>query len=101
MLLGLRVGDLCDETAATRLAEESVRDVFLVDDPTDAEVLVDKAIVACNRDDVPEIQSLGRTLGKWRGEILNHRGCRDRTRECTRRAGFGIQLKSRNTARAA
>lgn len=72
MLLGLRVGDPYDETAAAWLAKESVRDVYLVDDPADAEVLIDKAIVACSRDDVPEIQSLGRTLGRWRPEILNH-----------------------------
>lgn len=72
MLLGLRVGDPYDETAAAWLAKESVRDVYLVDDRTDAATLLDKAITACSRDDVPEIQSLGRTLEKWRQEILNH-----------------------------
>ena len=72
MLLGLRVGDPYDEVAGAWLAKESVRDVYLVDDPDDASVLIDKAIVACRADDVPEIRSLGRTLARWRGEILNH-----------------------------
>ncbi|HEV2070680.1 MAG TPA: transposase [Acidimicrobiales bacterium] len=34
--------------------------------------LVDKAIVACAEDDVPEIVSLGNTLARWRAEILAH-----------------------------
>ncbi|CAN5838384.1 ISL3-like element ISAar39 family transposase [soil metagenome] len=72
MLLGLRVGDPYDEIAGAWLAKESVRDVYLVDDPADAAVLLDKAIVACLDDDVPEIRALGRTLGRWRTEILNH-----------------------------
>jgi hypothetical protein len=45
MLLGLRVGEA-----------------------DDAPTLLDKAIVACVADDVPEI----RTLARWRNEILNH-----------------------------
>jgi transposase len=72
MLLGLRVGDPFDEVATAWLAKESVRDIYLVDDPADAAVLVDKAIIACRADDIPEIQSLGNTLGRWRTEILNH-----------------------------
>ena len=72
MLLGLRVGDPYDEVAGAWLAKESVRDIYLVDDPADAALLVDKAIIGCHGDDVPEIQALGRTLARWRTEILNH-----------------------------
>jgi transposase len=35
-------------------------------------VLLDKAIVVRRADDVAEIASLGRTLGRWRAGILNH-----------------------------
>jgi len=72
MLLGLRVGDPADELLAAWLAKESVRDVYLTADPAEAAVLLDKAIIACRADDVPEIASLGRTLARWREEILNH-----------------------------
>jgi len=72
MLLGLRVGDPYDEVAEAWLAKESVRDIYLVDDPADAATLLDKTITGCREDDVPEIQSLGHTLSRWRTEILNH-----------------------------
>jgi transposase len=72
MLLGLRMGDPADELLAAWLSKESVRDVYLTADPAEAAVLLDKAIVACSADDVPEIASLGRTLARWREEILNH-----------------------------
>ena len=72
MLLGLRVGDPDDELLGAWLAKESVRDVYLTADPDDAAVLLDKAIVACAADAVPEIRTLGRTLARWREEILNH-----------------------------
>lgn len=72
MLLGLRAGDPFDEVAGGWLAKESVRDVYLTDDPADAAVLLDKTIIGCLQDDVAEIQSLGRTLQRWRTEILNH-----------------------------
>ncbi len=55
-----------------RLTKESVRDIYLTDDPNQAEVLLDKAITGCLEDKVPEIRSLGRTLKRWRNEILNH-----------------------------
>jgi transposase len=35
-------------------------------------VLLDKAIVGCLADEVPEIRSLNNTLKAWRPEILNH-----------------------------
>lgn len=46
--------------------------MYLTDDVADAAVLLDKTIKGCLGDDVPEIQSLGRTLQRWRTEILNH-----------------------------
>lgn len=72
MLLGLRVGDPNDEVAGAWLAKESVRDVYLADTWADARVLLDKAVVGCLADDVPEIVSLGKTLKSWRREILAH-----------------------------
>jgi transposase len=72
MLLGLRIGDPHDEVLGAWLAKESVRDLYLTDDPADAAVLVDKAIAGCAADDVPEIAALGRTLAAWRSEILAH-----------------------------
>jgi transposase len=72
MLLGLRVGDPKDEVLGAWLAKESVRDIYLTDDPADAATLIDKAITGCETDEVPEIQSLGRTLAAWREEILAH-----------------------------
>ncbi len=72
MLLGLRIGDPHDESLGAWLAKESVRDIYLTDDPADAAVLVDKAIAACAADDVEEIRSLGKTLASWRTEILAH-----------------------------
>ena len=49
-----------------------MRDVYLTEDPKDARVLLDKAIVGCKSDEVDEIRSLGDTLERWRTEILNH-----------------------------
>jgi transposase len=72
MLLGLRVGDPWDEVAGAWMAKESVRDIYLVEDPADAAVLVDKAIVGCREDDVVVIRALGRTLSRWNTETLNH-----------------------------
>ena len=72
MLLALRVGDPKDEVLGAWLAKESVRDVYLADNVADATTLLDKAIVGCAADDVPEIQALGRTLASWRTEILAH-----------------------------
>jgi transposase len=72
MLLGLRVGDPADEVLGAWLAKESVRDVYLAEDPAEAAVLLDKAIAGCLDDEVPEIVSLGHTLARWRAEILAH-----------------------------
>jgi transposase len=71
-LLALRIGDPNDEVTGAWLAKESVRDVYLAEDPTVAATLLDKTIIACIEDDVPEIQTLGHTLERWRTEILAH-----------------------------
>ncbi|HET9600953.1 MAG TPA: transposase, partial [Acidimicrobiales bacterium] len=60
MLLGLRVGDPHDELLGAWLAKESVRDVYLADTPADAATLLNKAIIGCTEDQVPEIRSLGK-----------------------------------------
>ncbi len=52
LLLGLRLGDPHDELLGAWLAKESVRDVYLTDDPKEAAVLLKKAIVGCRADDV-------------------------------------------------
>ena len=49
-----------------------MRAVYLVDDPLEAAVLLDNVIEACKADDVAEIRTMGRTLSRWREEILNH-----------------------------
>ena len=72
MLLGIRAGDPDDEVLGAWLAKESVRDVYLSEDPADAELLLDKAIEGCAMDSVDEVCSLGRTLARWRTEILAH-----------------------------
>lgn len=72
MLLGLRVGDPHDEVLGAWLAKESVREVYLTDDPRAAAILLDKAIAGCSGDVVEEIRSLGKTLASWRSEILAH-----------------------------
>ena len=72
MLLGLRLGDPEDEVLGAWLAKESVRDVYLADDPADAQLLIDKAIEGCRADPVDEVRSLGGTLARWRTEILAH-----------------------------
>jgi transposase len=72
LLLGLRLGDPDDEVLGAWVAKESVREVYLTEDPATAELLLDKTIEGCRLDVVPEIRVLGRTLGRWRAEILNH-----------------------------
>ena len=72
MLLGLRIGDPHDEVLGAWLAKESVRDVYLTEDPAVAATLLDKAIAGCEADEVEEIRSLGNTLSSWRTEILAH-----------------------------
>lgn len=79
MLLGLRFGDPHDEVLGAWLAKESVRDLYLTEDPADAAVLVDKTIAGCAADEVAEIRSLGKTIASWRTEILAHHDTGRRT----------------------
>lgn len=72
LLEGFRLGDPHDEVLGAWLAKEMVRDVYLTDNINLATVLLVRATTACLADEVPEIQALGRTLSKWRTEILNH-----------------------------
>lgn len=72
MLLETRIGDPDGDVTGAWCAKESVRDIYLTDDLAEAELLLDKAIEGCRTDWVEEIRSLGRTLLRWRGEILNH-----------------------------
>jgi transposase len=72
LMEALRVGDPYDEVLGAWLAKEAVRSVYGVEDPADAAVLLDNAIAACREDPVAEIRTLGRTLSRWRQEILNH-----------------------------
>jgi transposase len=71
MLLGIRLGDPDGEVLGAWLAKESVRDVYLAERFEDAELLIDKAIEGCRTDAVGEVRALGRTLARWRTEILN------------------------------
>jgi transposase len=71
-LAGLRVGDPHDEVLAAWLAKENVRSIYLSDDVDAAAALLDNTIETCANDEVPEIRTLGRTLARWREEILNH-----------------------------
>ena len=70
--LQLTIGDPDGDVLGGWCAKESVRDVYLTDDPADAALLLDKTIEGCRTDWVPEIQTLGRTLNRWRTEILAH-----------------------------
>ena len=42
------------------------------DDVEDAAALLDDVISSCKEDPVAEIRTFGRTLSRWREEILNH-----------------------------
>jgi transposase len=66
MRLGLCAGDPNDELIGAWLAKESVGDVYLTDDPTEAATLLDKTVAGCQADPVAEIRSLGDTLKRWR-----------------------------------
>lgn len=76
MLLGLRVGDPNDEVLGAWLAKESVRDALQAETMPQARLLLRKAIVGCQADDVPEIVTLGNTLQRWAPEILASRRTR-------------------------
>ena len=58
VLLGLRHGDPLDERLGAWLAEESVSDIYLTEDPKVARVFLDKALSGAERDEVEEIRWL-------------------------------------------
>ena len=70
--LQLQLGDPNGDVLGAWCAKESVRDIYLTSDPDTAAFLLDKTIEGCRTDWVPEIQKLGRTLKRWRTEILAH-----------------------------
>jgi hypothetical protein len=72
MLLEIRTGDPDDEVMGAWLAKESVREIYLTDGYTQADLLLDRAIEGSRLDAVEEVRKLGRTLKRWRTEILNH-----------------------------
>ena len=72
LLLGLRAGDPDNEILGAWLAKESVRDALDAANPAEAEVLLDKTISGCLGDPVAEVCALGKTLQRWRTEILAH-----------------------------
>jgi len=72
LLEGFRLGDPHDEVLGAWVEKETVRDVYLTDNINLATVPLARATTACQADEVPEICALGRTLSRWRPEILNH-----------------------------
>jgi transposase len=70
----LRHGDPTDDLTDTWSAKEKVRDVFLTDDAVGAERRLDDALAWCKESSVPEVIRLGKTLSRWRSEILAHHG---------------------------
>jgi transposase len=68
----LGCGDPRDEVLAAWLAKEHLREVYATDDPNQATLLLAKVIDECALSEIPELETLAKTLGKWRQEILNH-----------------------------
>jgi transposase len=69
----LRDGDPDGLVQDAWVAKEYVRDIYLTDDPGQAEAALDKAIGWCTDSDAgPELRTLAKTLRRWRHEILAH-----------------------------
>lgn len=68
----LALGDPRDEVLVAWLAKEHLREVYAVDDPTDAKRLLDAVLEECKSSEVPELRRLGGTLKRWSAEIVNH-----------------------------
>ena len=68
----LQLGDSFDEVTDTWSAKEKVRDIYLTDDLDQARVRLDDTLDWCKGSSVPEVQRLGRTLSRWKTEILAH-----------------------------
>jgi Transposase len=63
-LLEMRLGDPDGDVTGAWAAKESIRDIYLTNNPADAELLLDKAIEGRRADWVEEIRWLGRTLAR-------------------------------------
>jgi transposase len=72
LFAGLRLGDPNFEVLRAWAAKENVRSVYLTSNVKVARKVLDHVIEACASDPVPEIRTMGRTLARWRTEILNH-----------------------------
>jgi hypothetical protein len=68
----LAAGDPRDEVLASWLAKEHLREVYAVDDPGEAGIVLDAVLEECSTSEVPELRRLRGTLRRWRSEILNH-----------------------------
>jgi transposase len=69
----LRDSDPADEILGCWVAKEYVRDVYLTDDPDEAETALERAIVWCTEPEATiEQRRLAKTLRRWRNEILAH-----------------------------
>lgn len=69
----LRDGDPDGEVQDCWVAKEKVRDVYLTDDPVEAERALDDAIAWCSEPEAgKELRRLAKTLRRWRREILAH-----------------------------
>jgi transposase len=64
-------GDPDGQVRDTWVAKEYVRDIYLTNDPGQAEEALDRAIAWCrDPDSGPELRTLVKTLTRWRTEIL-------------------------------
>ena len=69
----LRDGDPDGLVRDAWLAKEYVRDIYLTDDPEQAEQALERAIAwCCDPDAGPELRTLAKTLRRWREQILAH-----------------------------
>ena len=72
LMEALRRGDPFDEVVGAWLAKEACRSIYMQDDVAEAAAILDDTIAGCLEDPAAEIRTFGRTLSRWREEILNH-----------------------------
>jgi transposase len=69
----LRDSDPDDEVLGCWVAKDLVRDIYLTNDPTEAEAALDAALAWCAEPEARiEQRRLAKTLRRWRNEILAH-----------------------------
>jgi len=68
----LKLGDPFDEVSDAWSAKEKTRAVYMTDEPDEAADRLEEAIAWCSASTVPEVKRLGKTLRRWRCEILAH-----------------------------